>query len=96
MELRFDNFVWILACTLCTVATSLLFVPALAEFYFAFGRYVVFLAFIVGLVAIALIWYRSIKGKGWRNHLIALAKTAVLTVVFSAALVVLIVSHSGI
>lgn len=92
MELRFDNFVWILACTLCTVATSLFFVSALVDFYFAFGRYVVYLAFIVGLVAIALVWYRSIKVKGWRNHLIALAKTAV----FSAALVVLIISHSGI
>ena len=96
MELRFDNFVWILACTLCTVATSLFFVSALVDFYFAFGRYVVYLAFIVGLVAIALVWYRSIKVKGWRNHLIALAKTAVFTAVFSAALVVLIISHSGI
>jgi hypothetical protein len=96
MELRLDNFVWVLGCTLCTVATALLFVPALVDFYFAYGRYVICLAIIVGLVATALVWYRSIKVKGWRNHLIASVKTAVFIAVFSAALMVLIVSHSGI
>jgi hypothetical protein len=55
MELRVDNFVWALACSLCTVTTALLFIPELASFYFAFGRYVIYLAFFVGLDAIALV-----------------------------------------
>jgi hypothetical protein len=96
MELRVDKFVWVLACSLCTIATAFLFVPALANFYFAFGRYFIYLALLVGLAAIALIWHRSYKLKGWRNHGMAAIKTVVLVAVFSVAFVILIVSHSGI
>lgn len=96
MALRIDRFVWGLACCLCVVATVFLFVPALANFYFAYGRYFIYVAFIVGLVAIVLTWYRSHRLQGWRNHVIAAIKTVVLVIVFSVACIILIVSHSGI
>lgn len=96
MEQRIDRFVWVLACSLCTVSTAFLFIPVLANFYFSYGRYFIYLAFIIGLVAIALTWYRSYRLKGWRNHVMAVIKTVVLVAVFSAAFIILIVTHSGI
>lgn len=96
MEQRLDRFVWVLACSLCTVATAFLFIPALANFYFSYGRYFIYLAFIVGLVAVVLTWYRSYRLQGWRNHVMSAIKTVVLIAVFSAAFIILIVTHSGI
>ena len=96
MELRIDRFVWVLACSLCTVATAFLFVPDLANIYFSYGRYFVYLAFFVGLMAISLTWYRSYKLKGWRNHVMALIKTIVLIGIFTSTFIILIVTHSGI
>gem|GEM_PF-5989119 len=68
IELKIDKFVWVLACSICTIITAFLFVPSLASFYLFFGRYFIYLAFFTGLVAIALIWYRSYKLRGWRNQ----------------------------
>jgi uncharacterized membrane protein len=96
MELRIDKFVWVLAVSLCTIVTAFLFIPALANFYFSFGRYFIYLGLFVGLYAIALIWYRSYKLGGWRNHGMAAIKTIVFVAVFSVAFVILIASHSGI
>lgn len=96
MDLRIDRFVWALACSLCTVATAFLFIPALANLYFSYGRYFIYAAFFISLVAILLTWYRSFRLKGWRNHVMAAIKTIVLAGVFSASFVILIVSHSGI
>ena len=96
MEQRIDRFVWVLACSLCTAATAFLFIPALANFYFSYGRYFIYLSFIIGLVAIVLTWYRSYRLRGWRNYVMAVIKTIVLMAVFSAAFIILIVTHGGI
>ena len=96
MEQRIDRFVWVLACSLCTVSTAFLFIPDLANFYFSFGRYFIYLAFIIGLAAIVLTWFRSYRLQGWRNYVIAAIKTVVLVAVFSVAFIILIVTHSGI
>ncbi len=96
MELRIDNFVWVLACTICTVTTAFLLNPSLANLYFSFGRYFIYFAFLIGSGAIGLIWFRSYKLKGWRNHAMAAIKTIVFAAIFFTAFVILIVSHSGI
>jgi len=33
IELKIDKFVWVLACSICTIITAFLFVPSLASFY---------------------------------------------------------------
>lgn len=96
MDLRIDRFLWVLAFSLCTVATAFLFIPDLANLYFSYGRYFIYAAFFTGLVAILLTWCRSFRLKGWRNHIMAAIKTIALAGVFSASFVILIVSHSGI
>jgi hypothetical protein len=96
MDLRIDRFVWVLACSLCTVATAFLFIPALANLYFSHGRYFIYASFCIGLGAILLTWCRSFRLQGWRNHVMAAIKTLVLASVFFASFLVLIVTHSGI
>jgi hypothetical protein len=96
VENRFDKFFGVLCFALCSLVTMLLFIPEAANLYFSIGRYFIYAAFIVGLISITLIWYRSFKLSGWRNHLLSLIKSVVLVCIFSVAFIILIVSHSGI
>jgi len=96
MEARIDKIVWLLACIICIATTVMLFIPITGSPYFLVGRYGMYLAFFVSLFAISLTWARSIKLKGWRNHILATIKTVVLISVFSIAYVILAAFHSGI
>ncbi|MCG7563472.1 hypothetical protein [Pseudoalteromonas sp. McH1-42] len=95
-EDRLDKLFGMLCLTLCSVGTMLLFTPETANIYFSIGRYFVYAAFVVGLVSITLIWRRSFKLRGWKNHIMSLIKSVVLVCIFSVAFVILVVSHSGI
>jgi hypothetical protein len=96
MESKLGNFLWVSCFALCTVCTSLLFVSFTANLYFSYGRYLIYLAFVVGAAALILIWYRSYKLAGWKNRSIPLLKSLVLVVVFCTSFAILAVSHSGI
>lgn len=96
VEDRFDKFFGVLCFALCSLGTMLLFIPETANIYFSIGRYFIYTAFIIGLISISLIWYRSFKLSGWKNHVMSLIKSAVLVCIFSVAFIILIVSHSGI
>lgn len=96
MELRIDKYLWISACLLSLSTTSLLFIPLTASLYFSLARYIIYVVLAVGLAASVLIWHRSFKLSGWRNHVMALLKSVVLFFSCSSAVVVFIMSHSGI
>ena len=96
MDFRIDKFVWIFACTFCTIITVLFFVPALSNFYFSLGRYIIYFAFFISLAAVVLTWHRAYRLKGWRNYAMATIKTLVLAVIVFITVAIIIVSHSGI
>ena len=96
MLFRIDILVWVLAVGICVTTTLLLFIPATGNIYFSVGRNLINVVFFIGLISIGLIWVRSFKLKGWRNHIMAVIKSAVLVTIFVAAYVILAVSHSGI
>ncbi len=96
MDYRVDKFLAVLGFALCSITTALLFNSVTANFYFSHGRYFVYLALAVFVVAIVLTWLRSFKLKGVKNHIMAGIKTLVMCGVFATAFIILIVTHSGI
>jgi hypothetical protein len=96
MDYRVDKFFAVLGFALCSIITALLFNPVTANFYFSFGRYFIYLALAVFIIAITLTWIRSFKLKGAKNHIMASIKTLVMCGVFTVAFIILVVTHSGI
>lgn len=96
MKNRIDKAVLVSACGLCVATTALLFMLPTANLYFSIGRYLMYLAFGLCLAALWLVWVRAFMIKGWRSYAMAGIKTIVLSVIFSGASIILIVSHSGI
>ncbi|MFT4763804.1 MAG: hypothetical protein ACI9OH_000894 [Oleispira sp.] len=96
MITRVDRFWWVLSCVFFTFSTVLLFIPALSDLYLSIGRYIIYLAFFISSIAIALTWHHSYKLKGWRNYAMAAIKTLVLAGISFMALVMFITTRSGI
>ncbi len=96
MDYRVDKFLAVLGFALCSIITALLFNPVTANFYFSYGRYFIYVALVVFIVAIVLTWLRSFKLKGVKNHIMSGIKTLVMCGIFATAFIILIVTHSGI
>ena len=96
MDSRIDNFLAVSGFALCSITTALLFNPATANFYFSYGRYFIYVAFVVFIAAIILTWVRSFKLKSVKNHIMSGIKSLVMCGIFATAFIILIVTHSGI
>lgn len=96
MEYRTDKFILILAFSICTVTTALLFYPAMAGLYLSTGKYLITLALALGMVALTLTWKNAFQIGGWRQYAMATIKTLILLTTLCMAEIVLIVTHSGI
>ena len=96
MDSRVVKFLAAFGFALCSITTALLFNPATANFYFSHGRYFIYVALVVFIVAIILTWVRSFKLKGAKNHIMSAIKTLVMCSIFATAFIILIVTHSGI
>lgn len=96
MITRVDRLWWVFSCVFFIFSTVLLFIPALSDLYLSIGRYIIYFAFFISAIAVALTWHHSYKLKGWRNYAMAVIKTLVLAGISFIALVMFIASKSGI
>jgi len=96
--LRYINvsFIWVLACSLCTVTTALLFNPETVNAYYYIARYTILVAFIIGTLASILVSIDAFKKKAWKFSIKAVAMVLVFIACFWVTFMIFVVSHQGV
>ena len=89
MDAKFDNFLAVLGFSLCTITTALLFNPLTAGFYINYGRYFIYLALVIFIIAIVLTWVRAFKLKGAKHYILASIKTLAMCGIYAAAFIII-------
>jgi hypothetical protein len=94
--LRYINisFIWVLACSLCTVTTALLFNPVNA--YYHIARYSILVSFIIGSLASILVSIEAFKKKEWQSSIKAVAMVLIFIACFWVTFIIFVVSYQGV
>jgi ABC-type Na+ efflux pump permease subunit len=96
--LRYINisFIWVLACSLCTVTTALLFNPDTVNAYYHIARYSILVSFIIGSLASILVSIEAFKKKEWQSSIKAVAMVLIFIACFWVTFMIFVVSHQGV
>jgi len=92
----YEKLIWKSACVILVITTVALFVPILSGIYFSYGRYAIYVAFVLGVVATILSFKAAAQKGGTSSYVLATIKALAFSGIFAISYTILAVTHSGI